>query len=67
MMYTDGILQASNAAGDFFGHDGLCDLVEKTKGLSLAIAADSIISSVQEWAARQDDDLTVLVCEYVHT
>jgi hypothetical protein len=26
VMYTDGILEASNPAGDFFGHNALCDL-----------------------------------------
>src|SRR5207248_11458339 len=28
-------------------------------------AADSIMSSVRQWAAKQEDDLTVLVCDYV--
>jgi sigma-B regulation protein RsbU (phosphoserine phosphatase) len=67
VMYTDGIVEASNAAGDFFGHDALCDLLTKTKGLSPEVAADSIISSVRQWSAKQDDDLTVLVCDYMCT
>ena len=28
-------------------------------------AADRIISAVEQWAVSQDDDLTVLVCDYV--
>jgi len=40
VMYTDGILEASNAAGDFFGHDGLCNLLAETRGLSPAMTAD---------------------------
>jgi Stage II sporulation protein E (SpoIIE) len=60
-------LEASNTAGDFFGHDGLCDLLAKTRGLSPALAADSIISSARQWSAKQDDDLTVLVCDYMPT
>jgi phosphoserine phosphatase RsbU/P len=67
LMYTDGVLEASNTAGDFFGHDGLSDLLSKTRGLSPALAADSIISSVRQWSAKQDDDLTVLVCDYMPT
>jgi hypothetical protein len=35
--------------------------------LSPAMAADSIISSVRNWSAKQDDDLTVLVCDYIRT
>lgn len=65
VMYTDGILEASNATGDFFGHNALCDVVAKSRGLSPAMVADSIVSSVRQWSAKQDDDLTVLVCDYV--
>ena len=67
VMYTDGILEASNAAGDFFGHNALCDVLAKTRRLSPAMAADSIISSVRQWSAKQDDDLTVLVCDCMRT
>jgi len=65
VMYTDGILEASNAAGDFFGLDALCDLLTKTIQSSPATTADAIISSVRRWSIKQDDDLTVLICDYV--
>jgi phosphoserine phosphatase RsbU/P len=63
--YTDGIVEASNALGDSLGHDALCDLLRRTAGLSSSEAADSIVCSVRQWSAKQDDDLTVLVCDYV--
>ena len=31
---------------------------------SAATAADSIIAAVKEWSARQDDDLTILICDF---
>jgi len=65
LLYTDGIVEASNAAGTFLGQDALCELLRKTAGLSSSAAADSIMSSVRQWSAKQDDDLTVLVCDYV--
>jgi sigma-B regulation protein RsbU (phosphoserine phosphatase) len=65
VMYTDGVVDASNAAGDFFGHDALCDLLTRTRELSPAMAADSIISSVRQWSEKQDDDLTILICDYI--
>jgi phosphoserine phosphatase RsbU/P len=65
VMYTDGVVEASNAAGDFFGHDALCDLLTRTRDLSPAMAADSIISSVRQWSEKQADDLTVLICDYI--
>jgi sigma-B regulation protein RsbU (phosphoserine phosphatase) len=67
VLYTDGILEASNAAGDFFAHDRLCDLLTKTRGLSPARAADSVISSVRQWSGKQEDDLTILICDYIPT
>lgn len=63
-MYTDGILEASNAAGVLFGLDALRNLASKTRGLTSAMAADEIISSIRQRSAKQDDDLTVLVCDY---
>jgi hypothetical protein len=64
-MYIDEVVDASNAAGDFFGHDALCDLLTRTRELSPAMAADSIISSVRQWSGKQDDDLTILICDYI--
>lgn len=60
VLYTDGILEAANSAGGFFGHDALSDVLIKTSGLSPSATADSIISSVRQWSPKQDDDLTVL-------
>lgn len=67
VMYTDGILEASNREGDFFGDRALCDLVTKTRGLSPGMAVDLIISSVRQWSAKQDDDLTILICDYIQS
>ncbi|MGP0099102.1 MAG: PP2C family protein-serine/threonine phosphatase [Terriglobales bacterium] len=65
VMYTDGVVEASNAAGEFFGHDALCDLLTRTREQSPAMAADSILSSVRQWSEKQDDDLTILICDYI--
>jgi hypothetical protein len=43
----------------------LCHLLTKTTELSPAMAADSIISSVGQWSGKQDDDLTVVICDYI--
>jgi sigma-B regulation protein RsbU (phosphoserine phosphatase) len=67
VLYTDGIVEAPNAAGDFFAQDRLCDLLTKTRGLSPARAADSVISSVRRWSGKQDDDISILICDYIPT
>jgi phosphoserine phosphatase RsbU/P len=65
LLYTDGIIEASNAAGEFFGRDALCNVLRKTAGSTARDAADLIVAAVQKWSATQEDDLTVLVCDYV--
>jgi phosphoserine phosphatase RsbU/P len=64
LLYTDGIVEAANRGGEFFGHDALCAVLRETAGIAPSAVADRIIASVQQWAASQDDDLTVLVCDY---
>jgi sigma-B regulation protein RsbU (phosphoserine phosphatase) len=64
LLYTDGILEAANSAGEFFGQENLSKLLRDTSTLGAHKAADQIIGSVQRWAKSQDDDLTVLVCDY---
>ena len=65
LLYTDGIVEAANSSGEFFGQTNLSKLLQDTIALSAQKAADHIIHSVQNWAASQDDDLTILVCDYV--
>jgi sigma-B regulation protein RsbU (phosphoserine phosphatase) len=65
LLYTDGIVEAANASGEFFGQDALGELLRKTAESAPKEAVDRIISVIQEWAVSQDDDLTVLVCDYV--
>jgi sigma-B regulation protein RsbU (phosphoserine phosphatase) len=64
LLYTDGVIEAADAKGDFFGQDALSDLLRQTAGLPPSGAADQIISTVQQWSATQDDDLTLLICDY---
>jgi phosphoserine phosphatase RsbU/P len=65
LLYTDGIVEAANTRGDFFGQEALSMLLRQTAAVPPSDAADQIIASVQRWAPTQDDDLTVLVCDYL--
>jgi phosphoserine phosphatase RsbU/P len=64
MLYTDGIVEAANAAGDEFGHDRLCALLRESAELSPRETVDHIVAAVRNWARSQGDDLTVLLCDY---
>jgi sigma-B regulation protein RsbU (phosphoserine phosphatase) len=65
LLYTDGLLEARNAEGKLFGEDGLSSVLLDTKRLTAHEAADRLIAAAQQWARTQDDDLTVLVCDYL--
>ncbi len=65
LLYTDGLVDAANAKGDFFGQDALSAVLRQTAELAPSAASDRIIAAVQQWSASQDDDLTVLICDYI--
>jgi sigma-B regulation protein RsbU (phosphoserine phosphatase) len=65
LLYTDGIIEAASSSGEFFGEESLRKLLRQTAGIDAGQAADRIVAAVQQWSASQDDDLTVLVCDYV--
>ncbi len=64
LLYTDGIVEAANPAGDFLGTAALRELLGKTSDLAPSEAADAIIAAVRQWSPKQDDDWTVIVCDY---
>ena len=64
LLYTDGIIEAANASGEFFGPERLSSLLRDTARATAHDTADRIIHAVRGWASSQEDDLTVLVCDY---
>jgi phosphoserine phosphatase RsbU/P len=64
LLYTDGVIEAANTQGNHFGEDALSVVLRQTAELPPGAASDQIISAVQRWSASQDDDLTVLICDY---
>ena len=65
LLYTDGIVEARNDAGQLFGDQSLSTALRDSKHLSPRDAVDHLLATVQRWAKSQDDDLTVLICDYV--
>lgn len=65
LLYTDGMIEARNSEGKLFGEEALFAALRKTGKLPPAEASDGIIAEVRNWAKSQDDDLTVLVCDFL--
>jgi phosphoserine phosphatase RsbU/P len=67
LLYTDGIVEARNNEGRLFGDQSLSAVLTQTIHLAPAQAVDHLLASVQRWAKPQDDDLTVLICDFLGT
>jgi len=59
--YSDGLIEARNAAGEPFGIDRLADIVEDTQLDGPDAVADACIEAVQRHQASREDDLTLCV------
>ncbi len=66
VIYTDGVTEAQNAAGEFFGRKRLKEIVAARAAESCQAihhAIDQAVSAFTE-GAEQSDDITLLVLEY---
>ena len=68
LLYTDGILEASNEADEFFGEERLLEKMEKARTVGAEDFANSLLHDLGCWAGHdrgrsQDDDLTLLVVD----
>jgi sigma-B regulation protein RsbU (phosphoserine phosphatase) len=65
LLYTDGLTEARDAQGELFGEESLIAILRETSGQTPAEAAGQLIAEAEQWAESQDDDLTVLVCDFL--
>lgn len=65
LLYTDGVIEAENTKGDFFGRERLCDCLGKLHELSPAEIIQSIVEQLKGFCkpASFRDDLTLLVLQ----
>jgi serine phosphatase RsbU (regulator of sigma subunit) len=66
VIYTDGVTEAQDARGAFFGRKRLFDLVRAHAGASSTELHDAIQGAVREFTegAPQSDDITLVVLDY---
>ena len=64
ILYTDGIVEARNSSGQMFSDERLHALVKETGADVPEATASRIVEAVQTWSKEQDDDLTVIVCDF---
>lgn len=64
LLYTDGIVEAANAAEEEFGQSRVQDVLRQTASSSSEQAADALLGAVLAWSPKQQDDLTLLICDF---
>jgi sigma-B regulation protein RsbU (phosphoserine phosphatase) len=61
ILYTDGITEARDDAGEQLGIDRLSESLERLHGEPVATICSSILEQARTWANVQDDDQTLVV------
>ena len=63
VLYTDGITEAKNSEGDFFGEERLRGVIDAQAGSTAQQLLDAVIHAVEDHqgAGKSDDDQTVIV------
>ncbi len=66
LLFTDGVIEAANGAGEHYGIERLCAELEAAgrEQLSALEIRDRLLASVQRFLAAQDDDIALLVARY---
>ncbi len=64
LLYTDGLTEAMDENQQVFGVDRLCAEFAKVAESSVGAIRDHILGSVRQYAANQDDDMTLVVVRF---
>lgn len=69
ILYTDGILEATNPAQENFGPERLKRFVQSQRHLPAAQFSDLLLAQLSEWRGREssespEDDMTLLVVDF---
>ena len=66
VLYTDGLVEARNEAGQEYGYDRLAAFVDAQRGADAATLRDRLLAEHRAWAGRDepDDDTTFVVVRW---
>ncbi|MCC7009162.1 MAG: SpoIIE family protein phosphatase [Acidobacteria bacterium] len=67
VLFSDGVSEAFNSAGEDFGEPRLIEVAQRTAGQSAQAVVDEIVGAVRSFTkgAAQSDDITVMVIRYL--
>ncbi len=64
VLYTDGVTESFNAAGDEFGEERLMEALQRRRGLCCQELLEAILGELQQFSPHeQHDDITMIVAK----
>ncbi len=65
VLYTDGVTECPNSNGDFFGEDGLIDVLNRSSHLEIPRIKTAVFDALRAHAGGEllDDDCTLIILE----
>ncbi len=66
ILYTDGLLESRNTAGDYFGKPRLCKVIENHRNEPIQAMVDAVYAKIKDFRQQTapDDDISLLAVEY---
>ena len=64
VLFTDGVIEAADAAGQHYGIERLCTELERCGQAPVAEIRDHLLASVRSYLNVQDDDIALLVARH---
>jgi len=61
LLFTDGVTEAASPGGEMYGQDRLAAALERAATQPLESALEGLLQDVRAFAAKQDDDITVML------
>lgn len=67
LLYTDGVTEAMNEAGEEYGEQRLIDLLNEAAALDVKDLVNTVNSDVNAFSKQAPDDITMVMLEYTGT
>ena len=64
LLYTDGVIEARSASGEYFGSERLKQAFARVAEQPVAAVRDALTQSVRAFMHEQQDDIALLVARY---
>jgi sigma-B regulation protein RsbU (phosphoserine phosphatase) len=61
VLYSDGVTEARDGAGEQFGIERLEAEIERSRREPVGVIRDRVVAAVEAWQASQEDDISIVV------